>query len=116
MRKMASSQKDSTAMTDAGAYKTAGVSVDENGTITVDEATIDAGFVPQTIGETEETAIAENVIGMINYNREDVDSSTPLWVAFGVDAPVGATKFSMGTELKVAEDESQYTINTAADR
>ena len=97
----------------AGAYKTAGVSVDENGTITVDEATIDAAFVPQTIGETEETAIAENVIGMINYNREDVDSSTPLWVAFGVDAPVGATKFSMGTELKVAEDESQYTINTA---
>lgn len=96
----------------AGAYETAGVSVDENGTITVDEATIDAAFVPQQIGETEETAIAKDVIGMINYNREDVDSSTPLWVGFGLDAPEGATKFSMGTELKVVS-EPPYEINTA---
>ena len=88
----------------AGAYAAAGVTVDENGTITVDEAQIDAAFVPVKIGETEATAIAEKVIGMINYNREDVESSTPLWVGFGVDKPEGATKYSIAYEPKVDTD------------
>ncbi len=85
----------------AGAYEAAGVSVDENGTITVDEAKIDAAFVPVQIDEADTVAIAKDVIGMINYNRDDANSTTPLWVAFGVDKPEGATKYSISYEAKV---------------
>ena len=84
----------------AEAYEIAGVTVDAAGVITVDEATIDKAFT------LVENKIPTGVVGMINFKNNN------LWVGFGLDAPEGATKFSMGTELKVVS-EPQYEINTA---
>ena len=84
----------------AEAYEIAGVTVDAAGVITVDEATIDKAFT------LVENKIPTGVVGMINFKNNN------LWVGFGLDAPEGATKFSMGTELKVVS-EPPYEINTA---